>query len=110
MIDQINNKFSFNVDLLLQTTIGTVICSVLEGLFGLVLNVWLNLNIWDYSNLSTPSFFYGQVNLLFCLAWFALSCVGIILCDAINYYVFDLYVRPYYKLFGKVVFRLPEIK
>lgn len=107
-IDKLNNTYSFDMDLLLQCTMSTIYCSLLEGLFGIILNIGLNLNIWDYSNLNTPTFFHGQVSLVFSLAWFFLSFICIILCDAINYYIFDLYEQPYYKLFGKIIFRLPK--
>ena len=74
----------------------------------MILNVILNMNIWNYSYLNTPVFFYEQVSLLFSIAWFFLSFVCIVICDAINYYIFDLYEQPYYKIFSKEIFRLPK--
>ena len=105
-IDKWNNVYSFNMDLLLQLILSTIVCSLLEGCFGVIFNILLGLNIWDYSNLST-TFFFGQVSLVFSLAWFGLSFICILVCDAINYYIFDLYEQPYYKIFGKVIFKLP---
>ena len=54
---------------------GAVICTVLELLAGLVLNVWLGLDVWDYSGV--PGNFMGQVCPQFTLAWAALSAVAV---------------------------------
>lgn len=46
---------------------GAAIVSAVELTFGLVLNVWLGLNVWDYSAL--PLNFMGQICLRFTLVW-----------------------------------------
>ena len=50
---------------------GAVIVTVLEFIAGLILNIWLKLDIWDYSNL--PFNLMGQICLQFFIAWFFLS-------------------------------------
>ena len=47
------------------------IVTAIELLAGLVVNVWLGLNVWDYSDL--PGNFLGQVCVWFSLAWCAHS-------------------------------------
>lgn len=54
---------------------GAVIVTALEFVFGLILNVWLKLGIWDYSNL--PFNIMGQICLQFFIAWFFLSYLAI---------------------------------
>jgi uncharacterized membrane protein len=52
----------------------------LEFIFGVIFNIWLKMNVWDYSN--TPMNLFGQICLPFSLIWFAF---GIII-----YYIFKL--------------------
>lgn len=105
IIDSLNNIFSFDMDYLLQIIIATTLCTIAEGFAGIIVNKWLNLDIWDYSNLPF-TFFYGQCNLYFVGAWTLLVAVGIIICDFINYYILkDDCTVPYYKIFGKKIFK-----
>ena len=59
--------------------------------------------MWDYS--SVPLNYQGIVCVPFSVVWMALSFVAIIVADAINYYVFKEKPVPYYKCFGRVIFR-----
>ena len=43
------NEIQQRPPIILQMAQGAVICTVLELLAGLVLNVWLGLDVWDYS-------------------------------------------------------------
>ncbi len=109
VIDSLNNIFSFDMDYLLQILIATIGCTFFEGITGLIVNKWLNLNVWDYSNIPF-TFFYGQCNLYFVVAWALLVAVGIIICDAVNYYILkDDSTVPYYKVFGKKIFEFKKI-
>lgn len=110
IIDSLNNIFSFDMDYLLQITVATTLCTIAEGFTGILVNKCLNLNVWDYSNLPL-TFFYGQCNLYFVGAWALLVAVGIIICDAINYYILkDDSTVPYYKIFGKKVLEFKKIR
>ena len=57
--------------LLLQMVQGACIVTVIELFSGLVLNVWLGLDVWDYSTM--PGNFMGQICPQFTFAWFFLS-------------------------------------
>ena len=57
--------------LLPQCVLGAVIITVIELLTGLFLNVYLGLNVWDYSN--QPFNFMGQICPQFCIIWCILS-------------------------------------
>lgn len=58
-----------------QVIIGAAIATALELAAGLILNVWLGLGVWDYSNL--PGNILGQICPQFTLAWAALMIVSI---------------------------------
>ena len=60
-----------DMPLLPQCVLGAVIITVIELLTGLFLNVYLGLNVWDYSN--QPFNFMGQICPQFCIIWCILS-------------------------------------
>lgn len=65
------NEKNKKMNLLLQMVEGMVIVTVLEFVSGIVLNLLLGLNVWDYSNMRFN--LLGQVCPQFCIAWFFLS-------------------------------------
>lgn len=58
-----------------QVVIGTAIATALEFVAGLILNIWLDLGVWDYSHL--PGNVMGQICPQFTLAWAVLVIVSI---------------------------------
>lgn len=62
-----------------QMLLGTVIVTILEFIVGCILNIWLGLGIWNYSNLRFN--ILGQVSLLYSILWFGLSYIVIKLDD-----------------------------
>ena len=65
------NERNKKMNLLLQMVEGMVIVTVLEFVSGIILNLCLGLNVWDYSNMRFN--LLGQVCPQFCVAWFFLS-------------------------------------
>ena len=65
-----------------QVVIGTVIATALELAAGLVLNVWLGLGVWDYSDL--PGNLLGQICPQFTAAWAVLMFISIRLENAMH--------------------------
>lgn len=94
-IGAINECFPWEMPLWLQAVIGTSGTLLLEFVFGCVLNLWLNLNVWDYSDM--PFNIMGQVCLPFAFAWFFLSLAAIVLDDYLRYWLFGE-EKPIYKL------------
>lgn len=84
--------------LIFQQLIATCGITLIEFWFGAVLNVWLGLNEWDYSNM--PGNILGQICPQFTILWFFLSAVGIFLDDLIRWAFFGE-ERPHYHLFCK---------
>ena len=81
---------------MLQGLIGSGIITVLEFLTGVLVNIVLHLNVWDYSNM--PLNVLGQICLPFSLLWVIIAIGAIILDDYIRYCFFDE-EKPRYKLF-----------
>lgn len=85
------------IDILQQLIAATGI-TMIEFISGLILNVWLGLNMWDYSNM--PGNILGQICPQFTLLWFFLSAFGIFLDDLIRWLLFGE-EKPHYHLFRK---------
>ena len=65
------NERNKKMNLLLQMVEGMVIVTVIEFVSGIILNLCLGFNVWDYSNMRFN--LLGQVCPQFCIAWFFLS-------------------------------------
>lgn len=76
-----------------QMFICSIIITAVEFTSGLILNVWLGLGIWDYSNI--PLNILGQICLPFTLLWYVLSAPAIILDDYLRYWIFGE-EKPHY--------------
>lgn len=96
LIGDINEFIPWNMPLILQGAIGSGIVTALELVAGIILNLWLGLGIWDYSNM--PFNLLGQICLPFTLLWVALSIVAVVLDDWLRYWLFGE-DRPTYTLF-----------
>ena len=96
LIGDINEFIPWNMPLILQGAIGSGIVTVLELVSGIILNLWLGLGIWDYSNM--PFNLLGQICLPFSPPWVALPLVAVALDDWLRYWLFGE-DRPTYTLF-----------
>lgn len=79
-------KFKWNDSLIKQSIISACIITVFEFITGCIVNLWLGLHVWDYSEL--PCNILGQVCLYFFFVWILLSMFGIILDDWIRYLLY----------------------
>ena len=94
-IGALNEHFTFEIPLILQMFFGAFLVTLLEFVFGCVLNLWLGLNVWDYSNL--PYNILGQICLPYSLLWIIMSLVCIVADDYFRYYLFDE-EKPQYRI------------
>jgi hypothetical protein len=69
-----------------ECVIGTLIILILEFTSGMILNVWLGLDIWDYS--TEPFNLFGQVCLPYAFLWFLLVPACIYVDDFLRYKLF----------------------
>jgi uncharacterized membrane protein len=70
-----------------QTVLGTGIILIIEFCSGVIFNVWLGLNLWDYSNL--PFNVMGQISLPYAICWFLLCPFVIWFDDFLRYLLFS---------------------
>lgn len=108
VVGQLNNQFTYDMDLLLQCLIGGIIVTIGEGIVGHIFNS--DYSCWDYRMLPL-SFWNAQINLFFSLIWaFVLCPLAIFIDDSYDYYLLKSRNRPYYILCSKVLFVLPKRK
>lgn len=95
IIGLLNEIWSWNLKFRYQVLISTAIATILELFTGLIVNVCLGWNVWDYSNV--PFNFLGQICLPYTFLWVALSAVAIILDDTLRWKFFGE-EKPHYTL------------
>jgi uncharacterized membrane protein len=95
-VGEINELYPWDMPLISQMFLSTLLVTAIEFVSGCILNLWLHLGVWDYSNL--PYNLLGQICLLFSIIWFFLSLVGIFLDDIIRWKLFHE-KKPKYHIF-----------
>ena len=88
----LNNVIPWDMPFWQQCLYGGGLITVIEGLSGVILNNWLGLNIWHYTQYT---FFWGQCSWIFVGIWVVLAGVAIVLDDLLRYWLFDE-EWPYY--------------
>ena len=88
----------WNWSILRQMGISAAIVTAVEFVSGILLNMVLNLDVWDYSNM--PFNIYGQICLPFTVIWFFLSFLAIVADDFLRWLWFGERF-PEYHLFTK---------
>lgn len=81
------NEKTPKMSLLKQMFYSTILITVIEFFSGCILNLWLKLDIWDYSKNAFN--LLGQICLSHTIYWFFLSVVGILLDDYLRYKIFQ---------------------
>lgn len=94
LIGALNEHVDWEIPFWIQDLVGTTITLLLEFIFGCVLNLWLGLTVWDYSNL--PFNILGQICLPFALIWAVLVAIAIVLDDYLRYWLFGEDKPVYY--------------
>jgi len=64
-----------NMHFLYKCIIGSVAITTVELVFGCIFNIWLHMNVWDYSYI--PLNFDGQICFLYTVLWAILCAVAI---------------------------------
>lgn len=82
-IGLINEVLSWNMKFWKQVLIGDILVLITEFTSGVILNICLGLNVWDYSNL--PFNLLGQICLPFAIMWLPIVAVAIVLDDWVKY-------------------------
>lgn len=92
------NEIMPKIPLVWQMILSAVIITAVEFVSGCILNIWLGLDIWDYSDETFN--LIGQISLKHSIYWFFLSSIGIIVDDYIRYFLFGE-EKPKYTLIRK---------
>lgn len=95
----INNVISWDMPIEIQGLVGAAIITGLEFIVGLIVNIILGWNVWDYSEL--PFNLLGQVCLYFTAIWYVLSLLIIVVDDWIRYFVFHERRPKYTSIFKR---------
>ena len=106
LIDLLNEWFTFEMDFLLQSCIGSAIITFLELIIGEFIKVNNLAPMWNYSNM--PLNYDGVICLPFSLIWILLSAVAILLADYINFCWLGDDEQPYYMLLRKEILRFKK--
>lgn len=80
------NEITPKTPLIRQMLLSAAIITAVEFISGCVLNLWLGLDIWDYSE--NFGNILGQICPKHTIYWFLLSSVGIVVDDYIRYFLF----------------------
>lgn len=88
IVGSLNDKPRYyNLKMWQQVIIGGSLITAVELLAGVFFNLYLHLNLWNYSSIKFN--FLGQLCLHNCIAWYLLSVVIIWLDDALSHYYYD---------------------
>lgn len=94
IIGGLNNYVPWEMKLWKQGVIGSLIITSCELVAGIILNLFLGLHIWDYSNM--PFNLLGQICLPFTILWFFLSVICIFIDDWLRHALFHEERPKYY--------------
>jgi uncharacterized membrane protein len=106
ILDKLNDYISWDMDILIQGSIGSLLITAFELIIGLISQAGFLPQMWDYSNMPL-SFFNGQCCVLFTFFWLLIVAPSIILLDIYDWKIFNG-ETPYYKIFGHIVLKFKE--
>lgn len=95
IIGLLNELWNWSTSFILQLINGTFIATISELLTGIIVNLWLGWNVWDYSDL--PGNFLGQICPQFTILWLFISAIAIVLDDIIRWKFFGE-EKPHYSI------------
>lgn len=95
LIGLLNEVYTWDMSFISQMVISSIIITVIEFVSGCILNLWLKLDVWDYS--MKPYNLLGQICLTSSIGWFFLSAIGILLDDWLRYFLWHE-EKPHYKI------------
>lgn len=93
LVGLINHNRRKCVPLVRQGIIGSIIITTLEFFTGLIVNLWLEWDVWDYSNL--PFNLCGQICLLYSVLWFFFSIIIVLYDDELRNIIYKEKIPHY---------------
>lgn len=95
LVGLINEFYTWETPLWKQGLIASGIITVVEYVAGLLFNIWLKMDVWDYSGQFCN--LQGQICLLFSFLWVWVGLFAIFLDDTIRWLLFKE-EKPHYKI------------
>ena len=86
LVGGVNRYLPWEMRFWVQCIIGGAIITAIELIFGVYLNMYMKLHIWDYSG--KPFNLYGQICMEYSVKWVVLAGVAILLYDVIDHKFF----------------------
>lgn len=83
IVERCGYEFPWEISLIVQSFCCAVLVTIAEFFAGCIINIWLNMNVWDYSNLWGN--ILGQICPQFFLVWFILCFLFITVFDWMRY-------------------------
>lgn len=96
-VERCGCELPWECPLWLQAIACAALVTVVELISGLIINVWLCMNVWDYSDI--PFNLWGQICPQYSAVWFVLCLVFIPVFDWLRYAV-EGGDKPRYKIFA----------
>ena len=96
LVGVIENILGENASIISQMRFCGIMITIVEFIFGMVVNRYMHLGVWDYSGEQYN--FKGQICLLYSNMWFMLSCPMIFLHDYMEHILLGTAI-PNYKIF-----------
>lgn len=84
-IERCGDELPWECPIWLQALACSALVTVVELISGLIINIWMDMNVWDYSAL--PFNLWGQICLPFSIVWYILCLVFIPVFDFLRYAV-----------------------
>lgn len=94
-LERFGAELPWEMPLMAQSAICGAAITAVEFIAGLIINVWLGMGVWDYSDM--PGNIMGQVCPQFLVMWVVLAAVGIVMLDWMRYGI-ENGERPNYTL------------
>lgn len=94
-LDLANERMPWCMPIWQQAILGGLCITAAELAVGLILNVWLGMNVWDYSRL--PLNLWGQISLMWSMVWVIMGGLGIVFLDWLRYWLYNE-TKPHYCL------------
>lgn len=96
----IQNEFTdWEQSIIIQVLKVWIFVLISEFITGCIVNIWLDLNVWDYSNL--PFNILGQSCLYYALLFILICIFAIILDDYVRYFFFKE-EKPHYHIINTI--------
>lgn len=94
-LERCGAELPWEMPLAVQSALCGAAITAVEFVAGLIINVWLGMDVWDYSHM--PGNLMGQVCPQFWVMWTGLAALGIVMLDWMRYAV-EGGERPHYVL------------